>query len=141
MQQIEQQNGLGGRDTARFLILIPLGLQAPIIAAAVLVRHVPAVKRGSSDYGYLVQHWNFAWIALALFSLLMLMVWTGSPKIRAVVGWDIANAAEFKRQMKAKLTLPTPCEQEFQVWSGQYKLLPKSEVVYESGQRRNKRSA
>jgi hypothetical protein len=46
MQQIEQQNGLGGRDTARFLILIPLGLQAPIIAAAVLVRHVPAVKRG-----------------------------------------------------------------------------------------------
>jgi hypothetical protein len=113
---------------------------SPIPACGItawLVKDIPVVRRGrSSDYGYLVQHWNFAWIALALFSLLMLMIWTGSPKMRAVVGWDIANAAEFKRQMKAKLTLPTPCEQEFQVWSGQWKKEPKAVKVYAEQRKR-----
>jgi hypothetical protein len=112
---------------------------SPIPACGItawLVKDIPVVKRGNSDYGYLVQHWNFAWIALALFSLLMLMIWTGSPKMRAVVGWDIANAAEFKRQMKAKLTLPTPCEQEFQVWSGQWKKEPKAVKVYAEQRKR-----
>jgi hypothetical protein len=112
---------------------------SPIPACGItawLVKDIPVVRRGNSDYGYLVQHWNFAWIALALFSLLMLMIWTGSPKMRAVVGWDIANAAEFKRQIKAKLTLPTPCEQEFQVWSGQWKKEPKAVKVYAEQRKR-----
>jgi hypothetical protein len=119
-----------------YLLIMPIILNLPCITAAYFVRNIPVVKQGSSDYGYLVQHWNFAWIALALFSLLMLMIWTGSPKMRAVVGWDIANAAEFKRQIKAKLTLPTPCEQEFQVWSGQWKKEPKAVKVYAEQRKR-----
>lgn len=107
-------NELGGRDAALFLVAIPILGGCVIGLAGWLARSIPVVKRGHSEYGYLVHHYNFALLALAMFLLCTLMTWFGSEQLRGVVNWDLANMKKFRAMILDKI--PQSSQQERLMW-------------------------
>lgn len=140
-----QNEAMGRREMARFLLLVPLGMQIPALIAWRLTLHIQVVRRGNSDFGYLNEHWHFAWIALALYLLWILTVWMGSPKLRALVAWDLRNHKQFRESVRqagdiCKLPVPSPADQELHVWSGEYRAKKKVATAAYCGLERRKQA-
>src|SRR6185437_2190793 len=101
----EIADNLGRRKMARFLILVPSVAQIPGIAAWILTRHIPVIRRGHSDFGYLgAHHWQFGFLCLGMFVMLLALVFCDrsqeAKKLRALLRYWVSGkkAAIFKKE-------------------------------------------
>jgi glutamate/tyrosine decarboxylase-like PLP-dependent enzyme len=99
------------------------GATCIFLATVFFFWNLPVEHYHPSGHDYVFRHYEFAWIALSLFSLWMLLVWSGSPKMRELVRWDLENATAFKELLARKVVMevPAPSAEELDVWSGCYR--------------------
>jgi hypothetical protein len=83
---------LGGRRAALFFLVIPVLGNLSGIIAAYFGSKIPVIPAQGNPYGYLMRHWEFGWIALAMFGLMLLCTWMSRCGLRQNVLNDIALA-------------------------------------------------
>jgi hypothetical protein len=89
MHKVVEDVSLGGRRAALFFLVIPVLGNLPGIIAAYFGSKIPRIPVEGNPYGYLMRHWEFGWIALAMFGLMLLCTWMSSPELRAIVRYEV----------------------------------------------------
>jgi len=96
-----------------------------LLAVIWYTRNWPA---GNHGYDYLAHgpSWHVIGWEVSIAFLGALIVWRTSPKLQARVRRDVSTISDFigKARDIYKLPVPSPAEQELDVWSGAYKKRP-----------------